>query len=224
MIKKKQKNNKGSKKPYAYGIILIAIIFIALFLFYKENQVGTLIINANDKAVDVFIDEKDNGSFDLENNKSFNIKKGSHSIVLSKEGYWPWTKEISIEKQQIINIYPFFVPRDTSGFIIPETDPEYNDIILLFNTRKTHIDWEKNENTPMEILTFEAEIKASDFYKDRNDVIIVAVQNGIYALEINSNSVPNFQPIYKGPNPTFTKKDNDTLYIKDGEMLMEVAY
>ena len=36
-------------------------------------------------------------------------------------------------------------------------------------------------------------------------LIIVAILNGVYALEINSESVPNFQPIYKGTEPTFVK-------------------
>ncbi|MBU4480214.1 hypothetical protein KKG48_02110, partial [Patescibacteria group bacterium] len=152
------------------------------------------------------------------------LSPGSHSIILSKAGFWPWTKKVEIAKKEKKEIEPFFIPQNTNGFIINEQDPEYENIIFLFETRKTHIDWEKNEYTPKIISDFETEIRTSDFYKDREDVIIIAVQNGVYALEINSDTTPNFQPIYKGGEPVFVKKDNNSIYIKDGELLMEVNY
>ena len=160
----------------------------------------------------------------VENQKNgLKIKKGSHSIILSKEGYWPWVTITDISKKQTLNLYPFFVRQNSSGFMITKEDPEYYDILNRFWT-KTHIDWEKDEYTPAIIAELESEIRASDFYKNRQDVILIAVENGIYALEINSSSTPNFQPIYKGTEPTFVKKDNNSIYVKDGEILMEVAY
>ena len=207
-----------------YGLIAIVTLIIALSFFYVDNNKGILKINAGGDEVSIFIDEEDKGSLNIEDQKNgLKIKKGEHSIILSKEGYWPWVSIINIERKQTINIYPFFIPKSSSGYIIPEEDPEYYSILDRFWT-KTHINWEKNENTPKIVSGFESEIRASDFYKERQDVIIVAVENGIYALEINSSTTPNFQPIYKGTEPTFVKKDGNSIYVKDGEMLMEVMY
>jgi len=215
------KNNKKDTSLYWYASILIIILTSAIFLFYKENNQGILKINTSDKNLQIFIDEKDNGL--LENN-ILKLKKGEHSIILVKENYWPWTTNTNIDRKQISEINPFFVPQNTNGFIISKSDPEFYDILNLFQTRKTHIDWEQDENTPKELLTFEAEIKSSDFYKDRTDVIIISTENGIYAMEIKTDSVPNFQPIYKGINPDFVKKNNDSIYVLDEGNLMEVYY
>lgn len=212
---------KFIKEHYIYATILAVILITVLFLFNKENNEGFLDINTDIKNTKIFIDEKE--KIPSEENK-LKLDKGRHTVIISKTGFWPWIKEIDILKRQTLTIDPFFVPEQTNGFIISKNDQEYSKIIPLFDTQKTHIDWEKDENTPKIILDFEEEIKASDFYKDREDVIIIAIQNGIYALEINNESTPNFQPIYKGNSPIFIKKDNNSIYVKDGEILMEVAY
>ena len=220
---KKEKQKKYS--VYLYGFVMIIILATVLFIFYSENNKGVLKINTIGESVTIFIDEIDKGISDIkEEGKKIKLSKGNHSIILSKKGFWPWVSEIDIAKKQLAEIYPFFVPQNTSGYIIPPEDPEYEKILSLFYTNKTHIEWEKNENTPEIVRNFESEIRASDFYKDRQDVIIIAVENGIYALETNSSTTPNFQPIYKGIEPTFIKKDNNSIYVKDGDMLMEVAY
>ncbi len=219
---KKRSQKKGSSSLYA--IILIAALAISLFLFYSENLKGAFRINAAEGNTNIFIDGVDKGFSEItKEGELIEIKEGSHSIILAQENYWPWAKEIQVTRQQTTEIYPFFVPQNSSGFLIPNTDPEYYDISAMF-WKKTRIDWEMDENTPEIIRDFKEEIRASDFYKDRDDVIIVAVQNGVFALEINNESMPNFQPIYKGTEPTFVKKDNDMLYIKDGKTLMEVTY
>lgn len=223
MVKKGKKNNSNSLY-YWYASILIFILTLSIFLFYKENNKGILQIEVLKEDVKIFINEEDKGMLNIKENNSFlKISQGNHTIILSKDGFWPWVTDVNIIRKQTLKIYPFFIPQNTGGFIISETDPEYQNILSLFNT-KTRIDWKKNENTPEMILNFEKEIRASDFYKNRDGVIIIAIQNGIFALEINSGSIPNFQPIYKGVEPTFVKKDNDSLYVKDGKILMEVVY
>ncbi|MBU1557615.1 PEGA domain-containing protein [Patescibacteria group bacterium] len=219
---KRKTQKKGSSSVYA--IILIAILAVSLFLFYSENLKGAFKINSVEGSVNIFIDGEDKGFSEItKEGQTVELKEGSHSIILSQENYWPWAKEIQISKQQTTDIYPFFVPINSSGFIIPNTDPEYSNIMAMF-WKKIHIDWEMDENTPEIIKEFKEEIRASDFYKDRTDVIIVAVQNGIFALEIDNGFMPNFQPIYKGTEPTFVKNGNNSLYVKDGELLMEVLY
>jgi len=220
----KKKNEQKNSFFYIYASILIIILGVSLFLFYSENSKGLFKINSSEKNIDVLIDGKDNGILEIpEEGLILKLKKGSHSIILTKEGYWPWAKEIKVTKERITEIDPFFVPKNSKGVIITKNDSEYYKIMSLF-WKKTHINWEMNENTPAIIKDFKEKIKASDFYKKRDDIIIIAVQNGIYALEINNTSMPNFQPIYKGKDPTFVKKDNNTLYVKDGKMLMEVYY
>lgn len=200
--------------PKIKAAILIIIIIVPLVYFYIEKNSGLLTINTND-AVDVYIDQKKKSYIHPSNSGiSYKISSGEHNVIINKAGYWPWNKNVSISNTEISSVYPFFVPKDTSGYVITKEDPEYNDIMTKFDSSNTHI----------ENLKFIYPINSSDFYKDRVDVAVVAVENGIYALEITDDPNPNFQPIYKGSNPEFVKKDDDFLYVKDGNSLMIINY
>ena len=69
-----------------------------------------------------------------------------------------------------------------------------------------------------------AAIRSLSFYKDRNDVFILAAEDGIFAVEFDPTPVQNFQPVYKGASPDFRVKNASTLYVKDGELYYIVSY
>ena len=73
-------------------------------------------------------------------------------------------------------------------------------------------------------IEIKKQITAIDFYKNRDDVILMALDDGIYALGVDYETEQNLQPIYKGKNPTFIKKDDNNIYILDNNNLMEVSY
>lgn len=64
------------------------------------------------------------------------------------------------------------------------------------------------------------EVRSLAFYKDRNDVMIVAMQDGIFALEINPNGTQNLQPLFEGKEPDFRIGTDGKLYAKDENTLM----
>jgi len=65
-------------------------------------------------------------------------------------------------------------------------------------------------------------IRSFDFYPGRDDVLIVALQNGIFAVEIDARKIQNFQPIYKGSAPDF-RLSSKGFIIKDGETIFRVT-
>lgn len=66
-----------------------------------------------------------------------------------------------------------------------------------------------------------APVRGIEFYPGRRDVILLTVENGIFALELDGRGTRNFQPIYKGKNPTFAILGN-LIYILDDGRLFEV--
>lgn len=66
-------------------------------------------------------------------------------------------------------------------------------------------------------------VRSLDFYPGRADVIILAMENGVFALEIDATGTQNFQPIYKGAKPSFIVSEFGTLLVEDGGHLFEVA-
>jgi hypothetical protein len=64
-------------------------------------------------------------------------------------------------------------------------------------------------------------IKNSAFFPGRDDIIIVAIENGVFALEIDGRGTRNFQPIYKGKSPVFTRL-GDNIYVLDQGKLSKI--
>jgi len=73
------------------------------------------------------------------------------------------------------------------------------------------------------VLVFDSAvpIKSLAFYPNREDVVILAISSGVYAIEIDARKHQNFQPVYKGIDPSFVTEGN-TLYIKDSENLFRI--
>ena len=68
-----------------------------------------------------------------------------------------------------------------------------------------------------------APIRNADFYPGRRDVVIIAMENGIFALEIDGRGGRNLQPIYKGKEPTFvTSPGENSIYILDEYVLIQI--
>ncbi len=77
----------------------------------------------------------------------------------------------------------------------------------------------------VKIFSFVNSVRSVDFYKDREDVVLIATEtadgtSGIFALEIDNRTVQNFQPVYTGSNPSFAILDQKTIYIRDGQNIL----
>ena len=64
-------------------------------------------------------------------------------------------------------------------------------------------------------------VKSLSFYPGREDVVLIAISNGIFAIEIDARKNQNFQPVYKGIDPYFII-DDGTIYIKDNDTLLKL--
>lgn len=84
----------------------------------------------------------------------------------------------------------------------------------------------ENKRTCFETsFVFESKTKIQqlDFYPQRNDVIIISLPDGLYAMEMDKRTPQNFQLIYKASNPDFRIVDGSTIAVKDGASLFEVS-
>jgi hypothetical protein len=83
---------------------------------------------------------------------------------------------------------------------------------------------EKPCELPVEIFQSRLPIKNIDFFPGRKDLIIVAVSNGIYALEIDGRDGRLLQPIYKGKSPDFAalKGEPEFIYLLDEGSLAKI--
>jgi hypothetical protein len=74
------------------------------------------------------------------------------------------------------------------------------------------------------VINWDSDITRYDFYPGRNDVVVLASKQGIYAVELDNRSERNIQPIREGLSPSGEEFDfrvfgNGTLTIFDGSFL-----
>ncbi len=73
------------------------------------------------------------------------------------------------------------------------------------------------------VFTSSTKIKTFDFYPGRNDVVLIARKNGIYAVELDRRKIQNFALVYAGGDPDFRIGSDGAFYVKDGSTFYRVT-
>ncbi len=77
--------------------------------------------------------------------------------------------------------------------------------------------------TRLKVFSGRSPITQADFFKGRDDVILFAMDDGIYAIELDTEDRQNFQPIFKGTHPNFIVNSATSLYIQDDNRYGEIV-
>ncbi len=242
---------KENKNLYiSLGVLLLVLVGGAIGYLngyrFTDNlrvgKVGDVSLSIPLSGTSVFIDEKDPIVTSADNEVvTTSLSPSTHSVIVSRTGYFPWTKEFKVESKKTRELRPIFIPINTSGEIITNRDPEYAQIRrgIIASTLPTRAKpitldgvslWVEDNaltaSTTEKIYTVlqpDSLIRNVSFYKTRNDAVIFSIQNGVYVLEIAEGEKRNFMPIYKGQLPSFVPVDENSIYILDGVSLMEVV-
>jgi hypothetical protein len=245
-------NVKTIKKSYIFLAVagFILIIFIVLYSLgfrfaggLKIGKVGKVSITAPLINTSVYVDKstklttkKDNETLTLK------LSPKKHSIIVSRESYYPWKKDFEVKSGSVTKIEPLYVSQNPSGSMIGTLDPEYWSIVnsirgnKMPTTEKPKVSsdgkvsvwvndgtiFAKTGDKEIEVTNISTEVKNVDFYKNRSDAIIFSTTIGVYVIEIDATGGQNFMPIYKGQNPYFIANDPNYIYVQDGNTLMQV--
>ena len=83
---------------------------------FEPVKVGSIELSSNENDLQIFLNNREqratpiDGRYILEK-----ITSGLHSVVVSKEGFWPWTKTVSVAENNTRFLYAFIFPK--SGII-----------------------------------------------------------------------------------------------------------
>ncbi len=107
-------------------------------------------------------------------------------------------------------------------------DDKTNEVWIEWLADKTMIPYYLCDTKPCEstnylMSNFKFPVKSADFFPGRKDIIIVAVQNGVFALEMDGRGGRIMQPIYKGKDPGFAVFSSvKKIYVLDSGVLLAV--
>ena len=122
-----------------WGIcIFVGLLSLALYKFgYRlTNQlepvkVGSIEITSNEDGLQIFLNNREqkvlpeNGRYVLKN-----ITPGLHSLVVSKEGFWPWAKTFEVAQNTVRKLYVFVLPMDgLQTKVLPANTAEYTSVL-----------------------------------------------------------------------------------------------
>ena len=246
---------KIQENKFLYGAIVLVIFIIILTIFgfkkgyrFQENfmvgKVGVVSLEIPLAQTNIFIDDTKKVTTSKEGELvEISLSPREHTVIVSRDGYFPWKKDFVMESGGNIKFSPVFVSSSPSGTIITKSDPEFwkiinkiiTDILPTKEAPRISKDgsvklWIEDNAVIVEVASTTTTVIQPDpvirnlyFYKDRSDVVIFSVSSAIYAIEVNKEGTQNFLPIYKGINPSFIEDNLNNIYVLDGETLMQVV-
>jgi len=92
---------------------------------------GILVVKTDPTGAQIFLDGKLSGASD----SNFSLLPGTYDVAIKKDGFIPWSKRLTIEKETVtqvdINLFkttPSFSPITTSGAFGPAASPNFSQI------------------------------------------------------------------------------------------------
>jgi hypothetical protein len=236
-----------SYKWYYVGAgIFLSILILWGIVSQKGFGLGELTVNVTVQNSIILIDEKEVEPHAVDGSRvTYRLRAGTHSVINGSDGFFPWTNEVTIIKNENTEITPFLVPESSSGFFIGKEDPEFSDIVKSFKSpkptealpiesasgMKLWVDENfvllENENGTAVIYNGDEAPHYVDFYKERDDVYIIASGTKVFVIDGNVDTFQNFMPIHSGElgvRADFRVKNESQLYIKNGNTYLIVSY
>ncbi|MFC1756986.1 hypothetical protein ACFLZC_02440 [Patescibacteria group bacterium] len=330
----------------------IFLILAVLLLFYSQgykigkdfriSQRGGIFVSIPFSDSQIFINNKKEETTGTLNRGVFvsNMKTGVYSVLVAKDGYWPWVKNLEVRKGLVTEakallvpespggellfkgklsniwaspyqkllvlkeqkngafVFTFYKPNEniflttkpgtTESLITFKSDPSkiiWSEKSLTFKnekgsiqasfdlskniisaswhtgeqeeisnyerfdkkknqriwwdplTNEIFVEWLKQDTPapiyicgletcehPEQIFKGNFKIRNIEFFPERKDAIIIALGNGIYALELDGRSGRLVYPLYKGKNPTFaTISGEKNIYVIDDGALIKIS-
>jgi len=246
---------KIQENKFFYGAIVLVIFIIILTIVgfkngyrFQENfmvgKMGVMSLEIPLAQTNIFIDDSKKVTTSKEGELvEISLSPREHTVIVSRDGYFPWKKDFVMGSGGNIKFSPVFVSSSPSGVIITKNDPEFwkirnkiiTNILPTKETPRVSEDgsaklWIEDNAVIVEVASTTKTVIQPDpvirnlyFYKGRSDVVIFSVSSAIYAIEVNKEGTQNFLPIYKGINPSFIGDDLNNIYVLDGETLMQVV-
>jgi hypothetical protein len=248
-------NAKRKNKAIAIAgtVLLLALLGAVLYgMGYRVTKnlsfgkVGTVQMTIPASGTSVFADTSQKVVTTSDDELvSFTFSPTTHTVIVSREGYFPWKKDIDVPKGGTVALEPLFVSKNATGEIITTKDPQYFDIRHSVETHSLptkekplaskdgkKLLWIEDNtilvadadatNSAKIVIQPDTIVKNAAFYEDRDDVVLFSSSSAVYAIDADKTGGQNFVPVYAGESPDFISGGEGFIYVLDGSNLMEV--
>jgi hypothetical protein len=126
---------KTTKKILISLVVLAALGIGATFViadkynFLGDSTKGYIEIENFQSGMKVFIDNESVKASSL--NTSIPVEPGLRDVIVSRDGYWPWFKQIQVDPVRVTVISPFIIKKVAEIAEIEKTSDEYSKLFSL---------------------------------------------------------------------------------------------
>lgn len=120
------------------ALIIVGVACVAALIFIiTRGPRGTLTLTVPGERSQILIDNEVRGvTKKADETLTFRLAPGEHEIIISRDGHWPWFKNINVVKNESLAFTSFTVPTDSNPGVVPEGQGEYTRIATAFRTLK----------------------------------------------------------------------------------------
>lgn len=112
----------------ALGAVGIAVA-AAIILIISQGPRGTVTLTIPAARSEIFVDDKREITT-KEDNETLALKlaPGEHALIVSREGHWPWFKNINVVADTELAFTSFSVPQDSNPAVMPADHDDFKRI------------------------------------------------------------------------------------------------
>lgn len=169
-----------------WGVVILAAFIAAAFYMngyrigssLEPVHVGALSVRVAEPGLSIFIDNVErNAAFENGGYAVAGLVPGLHSILLSKEGFWPWMKTFLIESKATTVLTPALFPVNIAKTLIAPGDPRAQKVQKLIEKnappepREPSADW--NPDAQSLAAWVKANLKDAVISADGNEALWV---------------------------------------------------
>ena len=116
--------------------LIVGTFYVLGYRFGKNFSVvkaGSISIEVPFAGSNIYLNalKKRSTSKDGETVSFSGLYPGRYTTIVSKDGFYPWTKEASVEENRIVRLRPFLIRSSVSGVVITAEDPAYDKLQSL---------------------------------------------------------------------------------------------
>jgi hypothetical protein len=244
-----------------FVVVVLALLFLYAIGFrigpgVAVTRVGTLELQNLPASTTVYIDQTTSATITKTTTKKFDLLPGSHQVIVSTAGDYPWNDLVAVKSGQTSIDNPILIPEHADVTVLgtstqatalarialtklpTQTNPLHlangcadvyvsNNQVLADAAQSSRCTVPSylclgGTCAPTVIFSPTATIQAVFQFPGRQDAIVVAINNTLYALALDPRNPRFFAPILGATQPSFGTLTDGTIVIKNGSMLYSV--
>ncbi len=119
----------------------VAILLGVAFVYINNVGIkgaGTISLEKVPEGATIFLDNKKHSRVKSNSSVSLsNLLVGTHTVVVAKDGYWPWSKKLTVANSERVSISPFLVSQNPVMTTLKKGKGEYDTTLRAIRKAKT---------------------------------------------------------------------------------------